>query len=56
MGISPKLFLKGLPEMCKKYGVKVSELLGLWKAARGSLEGHPCRGDGGCLGVFRQSV
>jgi hypothetical protein len=23
MGISPKLFLKGLPDMCKKYGVKV---------------------------------
>jgi hypothetical protein len=33
MGISPKLFLKGLPEMCKKYGVKVSEPVGLWKGA-----------------------
>jgi hypothetical protein len=23
MGISPKVFLKGLPDMCKKYGVQV---------------------------------
>jgi hypothetical protein len=23
MGISPKLFLKGLPDMCKRYGVQV---------------------------------